>query len=173
MKPEHSFTEDDVLELPKVQEVRKSSMARVMNKILYNPNRKEVHSANVNVTDGGGVSGNGRKRSGGRLGLSSELAPVDRASYQNQFRLRGLLQNSDHKILQMSRNAILSVISAISAFYCKVGVGGTIAGGVFSPRKFSVQMMRKVSVLPTYIDAGEPTTKITLDPNSVLVRLFD
>ena len=164
-----SFSEDDVTELLRTPRPRKSSMARVMNKILYNPNRKEVHSGNI-AEDDGANSASGKGGEGGRLDVGLELGQVDRATYQNQFLLRGL-QNTDHKILQMSRNAILSIISECSGCYskvgCMVGVGGP--GGVFSPRKFSAQMIRKVSTLRACIEAYEPTTKLTLDPNSVLV----
>lgn len=159
LRPGQSFAEDDP---PKVQNSRKSSMARVMNRILYNPNRKEVHSDRANPAAVGAASGEGL---GGRLGVTSELGQIDRASYQNQFRLRGI-QSTDHKILQMSRNTLLAVISEFSAYYSRVGSGG---GGTVG-RKFSSQMMRKVSTLHASVEPSEVPTKITMDPNSVVVR---
>ena len=144
--------EDDDSAQPKATS-RKTSVAKVVGKILFNPNRKDVQ--------------------GGAANLVKETEPpapptASKAASSNQFRFyRG--HGHDHRVLQLSADSLLSIAAEVCLFYSRRGV----AGSVTTARKFSWQPHhpRKISVPApcSPLSLGETTAKVSLDPPSVTV----
>lgn len=159
-----SFNDEEAADLsPK--KARKVSVAEVVTKILYNPNRKEKQKANTSRVTFANPSLNDE---GEGLDLGEvELEDTDQggqAAPSQQSRGGARVQGTEQQIFQLSRSALLSIVSEVFAFYCRVPEG--FPAGTSPARRVSVHLARKVSLAAE--DSCTPT-KIVLDSGSVHV----
>ena len=79
----------------------------------------------------------------------------------------GRSQGSEQLIFQQSRNALLSAVSEVFAFYCTRPSGECVPVSIVPARRVSVHATRKVSLSAT--ECGNPDPRISLDSGSVNV----
>ena len=157
-----SLAEADDLPDPRAT-TRKTSVAKVVGKILYNPNRKDT---NVKKGEGHSVGGRGASLEDNprREPASTPLTP-GKGSTHNQFR-RGL--GTENRVLQLSADSLLSIVSEMCLYYSRRGVAGSVAAA----RKFSHQSSRKISVAcPPASTMSSATCRVSLDPATVSVSV--
>ena len=141
------------------------SVVEVVTKILYNPNRKDRHKASSSRITFASPSineeGEGLESGGQEADNSSQTGHSSRQnqSWQAQY------QGTEQEIFQLSRNALLSAVSEVFAYYCRRVKRGVYVG-VSPTRMFSIQLARTVSS----VEASSTPTKISLDSGSVLVE---
>ena len=136
----------------------------MVTKILYNPNTKDRHKASSSRITFASPSineeGEGLESGGQEADNSSQTGHSSRQNQSRQARYQG----TEQEIFQLSRNALLSAISEVFAYYCRRVERG-VSVGVSPTRKFSIQLTRIVLL----VEASSTPTKISLDSGSVLV----
>lgn len=133
-------------------ERRKSSVAKVVSKILYNPNKKNVYSVEAAAAN-----------------LEDDSKTPSSKFPSNQFRFYRGGHGSDHRVVQLSADSLLSIVSEFCLYYSQGGV----AGGMAVVRRSSVQTSRRASMafaVPPFSSVEVAASKISLDPASVTVR---
>ena len=151
LKPNDGFVDDDITNQPSTSAAHgRSSVVKIVSKILYNP-KKNVHF----VESGTDLA---------EPSNPSQADQIDHAAYQNQFRLRRI-QSSNFRVLLLSRDSLLSIVSEYCLFYSRGGV----VQSVVSARKSSSQTLRRVSMMCPPANSSESVIKMTLEPSVVLV----
>lgn len=145
---------DDTLELPKAAKAnRKSSVAKVVGKILFNPNKKGVKLVDESVTSS----------------QDDKSTAAATATNHNQFRFtRG--HGPAHKVLQLSADTLLSIVSGVCLFYSSKGTVRSSA--IVAARKVSSQHPRKISMACLPACSSQAMVKVSLDPASITVRMW-
>ena len=144
---------------------RKTSVAKaVVQKILYNPNRKNLAAAHSQSDGVGGANTNlvdqtpptpraNRLKGGGAGGGASG------GSGHNQLRFT----RADYRVIRLSTDSLLSIVSEFCLYYSRRGMPGSVAAA----RKHSTS--RKMSVAYVAGSMTESTSRVSLDPPSVAV----
>lgn len=159
-----SLAEDNLTESPqKVSNQRKSSVARIVGKILYNPNKKGMHMVDSTTSVATTVASSSKSEFAPH---PSQASSSSAATVHNQFRFyRG--HGSDYRVLQLSINSLLSIVSEFCLFYSRKGVVCSISA---ARRSSYPQSSRKVSMVCPQVMFNEAMTKVSLDSASVTVR---
>ena len=151
-RPVHSPTEGDDSASTKATRItrRKSSVAKVVGRIIFNPNRKDVPSVEGGATN--------------VVKEAEPSAPATKAASSNQFRFyRGY--GLDQRVLQLSADSLLSITAQVCLYYSRNGMVRPLAAA----RKISGQHSRKISSVSPPTSPSGSFTKISLDPPSVTV----
>lgn len=159
-------------ELDRDAVARKSSVARAaVNKIkiIYNPKAKNLATAaHQQEGAGGGASlvDEDTPPTSHKLTHQASVAGGGAGGTttggQNQFRLA----RTDHRVVRLSTNSLLSIVSEFFLYYSRKGMAGSVAAA----RKQSTT--RKLSVAYFAESVVEGTTRVTFDPPSVSVSVY-
>ena len=163
---QHYVDEDTTERKPKTSSNRKTSVTKIVNKILYNPNRKDMRYIESDASLAGlPTATTSPATATNKPVLGSHLSQVDHATYHNQFRLRRL-ENVDSRVLQLSRDSLLSIVSEFTLYFAR---GGMMTSILAARKMSSSQALRKLSLALPSINSPETRTKVSLDPPSVRV----